>query len=82
MLNTLSRLCVKIGDLGKDSLLKPPSFSGPCHTPSQPVSLTVTDVDDRISSQLAELYMEISLKLESMPTVCRSAFLPAETPLQ
>ena len=24
-------------------------------------------------------YMEISLKLESMPTLCRSAFLPADT---
>ena len=30
-------------------------------------------------SQSQTLNMEISLKLESMPTLCRSAFLPADT---
>ena len=32
-----------------------------------------------IVRQICEKYMEISLKLESMPTLCKSAFLPADT---
>ena len=39
----------------KDSLPKPPSSPGPSPLPSQPLTLTVTDIDNRISSQLAEL---------------------------
>ena len=38
------------GKRGKDSFPKPLSSPGPCHTPSQLVSLTVTDGGDCISS--------------------------------
>ena len=47
----------------KDSLPKPPSSPGLSPTPSQPLSLTVTDIDNRISSQLAELSSSFDQKL-------------------
>ena len=59
---------------GKDSLHKPPSFPGPVQSSSPSVTLSVSDVDNRISSQLTEIFVSFDRKLEALQTLLLSNF--------
>ena len=59
---------------GKDSLPKPPSFWGPV-LPSPPsVTLSVSDVDNRVSSQLTEISASSNRKIEAFQAFFISSF--------
>ena len=66
----------------KDSLPKSRSSPGPSPTPSQPPSLTVTDVDNRIGSQLAKLSASFDQKLESLTSVLLTKILLLQPPIE
>ena len=66
------KLLVRKDKRGKDSLPKPPSSPGPSPLPSQPLILTASDFDSRISNQIAELSLSFDQKLESVTNVLLS----------
>ena len=63
------KLCARKDKLRKDYLFKPPSSLGPSPTPSQPLSWTVTDIDNRISNQLSKSLSSFDQKLQSLTNV-------------
>ena len=59
---------------GKDFLPKPPSSPGPIRPPSLSVPLSVSDVDDRISSHLTELSSFFDHKLAALQAIIMDSF--------
>ena len=64
----------------KDSLPKPPSSPVTSSLPSQPASLTVSGVDDRIDAKLAVLSSSFDQKLESLTSLLMSKFSMLQAP--
>ena len=59
---------------GKDSLPKPPPSPGPVQSTPPSVTLSVSDVDNRISSQLSEMSASFDRKLEALQALLLSNF--------
>ena len=60
------KLIVSKDKKGKDSLPKLPSSPGPVQPSAPSVSLSVTDVDNHISSQLSEISASFDRKLQAL----------------
>ena len=59
---------------GKDSLPKPPFSPGPIYPPSPPVTLSLSDIDDRISSRITALSDSFERRLETLTNVLLTMF--------